>query len=259
MRAMEVFDKTVESLTNAGVAVILNNHISDAMWCCSSTDGNGLWHNKNYSAYDWKNAVIEMSVRYSENPLVIGNDLRNEIRDDIKNALRETWGSGNVKTDWKLAATDCANFLLMKVPDQLIFIEGLNYANNMSVIREKPIELDVTDKLVYSFHLYSWQNVTSYDNYSDFVAGLDKEVAYILEEGHPYTAPLWLGEFGQNTDDNYWDFTIRWLEENPSVGFAYWAWNGYQHTPADEESYGIMNSDMSTVRHEWKLQDLQSI
>jgi endoglucanase len=48
--ALEVFDKTVESLTEAGLAVILNNHISDAIWCCSADDGNGLWHNQNYSA-----------------------------------------------------------------------------------------------------------------------------------------------------------------------------------------------------------------
>lgn len=50
---MQIYDKTVESLTNAGVAVILNNHISDAMWCCSNEDRNGLWHNKNYSADEW--------------------------------------------------------------------------------------------------------------------------------------------------------------------------------------------------------------
>jgi len=43
--ALEVFDATIDSLTQAGVAVILNNHISDAIWCCSSEDGNGLWHN----------------------------------------------------------------------------------------------------------------------------------------------------------------------------------------------------------------------
>jgi len=48
LTSMEIFDKTVESLTNAGVAVILNNHMSDAGWCCSDTDGNGLWHNANY-------------------------------------------------------------------------------------------------------------------------------------------------------------------------------------------------------------------
>jgi hypothetical protein len=48
--AMEVFDATVASLSKAGVAVILNNHISDAMWCCSVTDSNGLWYNDNYRA-----------------------------------------------------------------------------------------------------------------------------------------------------------------------------------------------------------------
>ena len=45
LTSMEIFDRTVESLTNAGVAVILNNHMSDAGWCCSETDSNGLWHN----------------------------------------------------------------------------------------------------------------------------------------------------------------------------------------------------------------------
>jgi endoglucanase len=48
--ALEVFDATINSLTKAGLAVILNNHISDAIWCCDNDDSNGLWHNKNYSA-----------------------------------------------------------------------------------------------------------------------------------------------------------------------------------------------------------------
>lgn len=153
---MQIFDKTVESLTNSGVAVILNNHISDAMWCCSNEDRNGLWHNKHYSADDWQTAVVGMSERYNQNPLVIGNDLRNEIRDDVVNMLHESWGSGNIDTDWKLAATKCGNEVLNVAPDSLVIIEGLNYANKMSMIRNKPITLDYPNKLVYSFHLYSW-------------------------------------------------------------------------------------------------------
>lgn len=49
LTAMDIFDHTIKALTTAGVAVILNNHISDAMWCCSDWDGNGLWYNKNYT------------------------------------------------------------------------------------------------------------------------------------------------------------------------------------------------------------------
>jgi endoglucanase len=50
LTSMEIFDKTVEALTDAGVMVIINNHISDAEWCCSTTDRNGLWHNNHYTA-----------------------------------------------------------------------------------------------------------------------------------------------------------------------------------------------------------------
>ena len=56
---------------------------------------------------------------------------------------------------------------------------------------------------------------------------MDKEVGYILKEGMPYTAPLLLGEFGQNTSDNYWKFLVRYLKENDRVGWSYWAYNGY--------------------------------
>ena len=97
-----------------------------------------------------------MSERYKSNPLVIGNDLRNEIRNDLLNGLNPNWGSGNVNTDWKLAATNAGNQVLKVAPDSLIFIEGLKYANEMSMIKDSPITLDVSNKLVYSFHLYSW-------------------------------------------------------------------------------------------------------
>lgn len=99
---------------------------------------------------------MSLSARYKENKLVIGNDLRNEIRADLINKLRASWGDENEATDWKLAATSCGNLLLNEVPDQLVFIEGLNYANDLSIIRDSPLVLNVPNKLVYSFHMYSW-------------------------------------------------------------------------------------------------------
>lgn len=38
-RALEVFDIVVKELTKAGLMVILNNHTSSSMWCCSTSDG----------------------------------------------------------------------------------------------------------------------------------------------------------------------------------------------------------------------------
>jgi hypothetical protein len=88
--------------------------------------------------------------------MVIGNDLRNEIRNDDREMLWPSWNTLNESTDWKAAATLAANKIHEIDPNQLIFIEGLNYANDMSPIKKSPIMLNVKNKLVYSFHYYSW-------------------------------------------------------------------------------------------------------
>ena len=49
MKASQVFDATVKAITDAGLMVILNNHTSKSMWCCSTSDGDGLWYTKEYS------------------------------------------------------------------------------------------------------------------------------------------------------------------------------------------------------------------
>jgi len=50
----ELFYATVDSLVDAGLMVVLNNHNSKAMWCCDRFDGEGLWHTDEYSENDWK-------------------------------------------------------------------------------------------------------------------------------------------------------------------------------------------------------------
>jgi len=54
--------------------------------------------------------------------MVIGNDLRNEPRADIHRNLVPTWGSGDLKTDWKVAAQRAGNYILEVNPRLLIFV-----------------------------------------------------------------------------------------------------------------------------------------
>jgi endoglucanase len=49
LKAMNIFKKVVDVLTSRGIMTILNNHISKAGWCCSTTDGEGLWWTNAYS------------------------------------------------------------------------------------------------------------------------------------------------------------------------------------------------------------------
>lgn len=47
--SMEIFDTTIRELTAHGIMVYLNNHTSKSQWCCSNSDGDGLWWSKEYS------------------------------------------------------------------------------------------------------------------------------------------------------------------------------------------------------------------
>lgn len=63
---------------------------------------------------------------------------------------------------------------------------------------------------------------------------MNQRYGYILEEGNEYTAPLWLGEFGESSSNNYWKFMIRYLKET-QISWAYWAYTGYKDDPTVDE------------------------
>lgn len=71
-------------------------------------------------------------------------------------------------------------------------------------------------------------------------------------------AAVWLGEFGTATDTTWWRNMLRYLASRPVVGWAYWPLNG-EKRPGERETYGILHDDMRTIRHPWKLADLQDL
>ena len=80
---MQVLDKPIKSLTDNGLMVIMNNHVSNASWVDPPYDGNGLWDNADYPEDVWLSSLEQVTLRYKDNPMVIGNDLRNEPRADF--------------------------------------------------------------------------------------------------------------------------------------------------------------------------------
>ena len=54
--------------------------MSEAGWCCSLEDGNGLWYTDKYPEEMFFEHWAAMAERYAANPMVIGADLRNEVR-----------------------------------------------------------------------------------------------------------------------------------------------------------------------------------
>merc|ERR1712178_437221 len=53
-------------------------------------------------------------------------------------------------------------------------------------------------------------------------------LGFLLEEGQPYTAPVWVGEFGYGNEGVYWANFVKYLSDR-DVDWAYWALNGKKY------------------------------
>jgi len=171
--SLEVLDATVKALTSRRILVILNNHQSKAMWCCSEWDGEGLWYTPEFPEQVWIQSLASLADRYKHDPFVVGFDLRNEPRGvsspmvndgrglhirrmEVK---RAEWGTGKNDTDWAAAAVKGALAVSARNPAALIIVEGIDYAKDLSGIR-RDARLHTHPKLVgrvmYEAHEYCW-------------------------------------------------------------------------------------------------------
>ena len=135
--AMEIFDYTIQVLTEVGLMVILNNHTSSSMWCCTNDDGDGLWWSYQYPENMFFECAEAFAKRYKDNPLVIGMDIRNEIRK--AHGIEGTWGDQNPLTDWRRAAKKCSDKVLAIAPHWLILVGGLHYQLDLTGVQNAPL------------------------------------------------------------------------------------------------------------------------
>ena len=250
-RAMRVFDEVVHALAGEGLFIILDNHMSNGDWCCSGNDGNTLWYNAEYPESSWLADWRGMAARYANVPEVIGADLRNELRGSV------TWG-GSPVTDWHAAAERGGNAVLSANSNLLIFVEGINYAADLKGVAKLPVMLTIPNRLVYSAHDYPFfhNNLASE---GDLFNSLQTNWGYIATPDQPFTAPVWIGEFGnchnassclagsdRLNSRGLWMTAFRdYLAQN-DFDWSCWALNGTQargtsRTFGAEETYGILN------------------
>jgi endoglucanase len=251
MHAMDVFDIIVRTLAANGLLVILDNHNSNAEWCCGD-DGNELWYNADYPQSSWLADWQGMVARYRDVPQVIGADLRNEPR------ITATWG-GAASTDWHAAAELGGNAVLGVNPNLLIIVEGVNYALDLTGVASLPVALNVPNRLVYSAHDYSFDH-NGLTSAAELASDLNSAWGYIVAPGQSYTAPVWVGEFGNChtsatciTDTNpsdgsggFWFAALRQYLAANDIDWDWWALNGTETTGSgrtfgSEETYGLLN------------------
>jgi endoglucanase len=249
MHAMEVMDAVIAALAHARIMVILDNHVSRADWCCSESDGNGLWYNPEYPEANWLADWQTMARRYRTQRWVVGADLRNELRNGA------AWGGADVKLDWHAAAERGGKAVLAGNPRLLIMVESPEYSTNLAGFDKLPVRLPVAHRLVYSPHAY-YDRSHPFATYEELKQAYEARAGFLLHRDPG--VPLWVGEFGTCQDLNcgpnsdWFKLFLRLLQENELLSWSYWPLNGTQSSGVTRkydavETFGLLSTDYSHI------------
>jgi len=191
---------------------------------------------------------------------VVAVDIRNEPRCQDGNC--PTWGGGTWY-DWHAAAEWIGNAIHEINPDLLIVVEGINYALDLTGVKNLRVNLTVPNKVVYSAHDYSWDTTftTCEEFYNNF---LIPKWAYIVTEK---IAPVFVGEFGTcYTDASCVQSQSTWMNcltsflKSNDLDWFYWSIDGTESSGSGRtwgalESFGLTDVTWSNSSWPWFLEN----
>jgi endoglucanase len=244
LHGLSLLDRLVEGASQRGLKVILDRHRPTAY---AQSD---LWYTSEVPESRWIADWVMLARHFLGNPTVIGADLHNEPHGAA------TWGSGDPKTDWRLAAERAGNAILSVNPAWLIIVQGVeryhgdNYwwGGNLEGAGQFPVRLLEPGKLVYSIHDYGPE--VSYQPWfyaRDFPENLPdvwmKYWGYLQVGG---VAPVLVGEFGaisvNGTSAGVWMRSLVAFMRHYGFSYTYWAWN-----PDTWDTGGLLMDDWRTL------------
>jgi endoglucanase len=244
LQGLALMDKIIDAAGQRGMHVILDQHRPNAY---AQSD---LWYTQQVPESRWIHDWEMLARHYRGNYTVIGADLHNEPHGAA------TWGDGNPKTDWRLAAERCGNAVLAANPDWLIIVQGIeNYhgdyywwGGNLEGAQQFPVRLSEPDKLVYSVHDYgpeiymqAWFMTPHLR--ASLVETWQRHWAYLQQEG---IAPVLLGEFGGRSMGSdkagQWQRDLVAFVRRNDVNYTYWSW-----TPDSGDTGGLLQDDWTTI------------
>jgi endoglucanase len=223
----------------------------------------------------WFRLWEDIVARYKNNSLVVGCDLRNELRATVIDGkpIAPTWFVGNKTTDWRTAAITLSNRLLAINPNLLLFIEGINYALDLSGVATSPItnsDVRMPNRIVYSCHQYAWDSPWGVNTtLEELQAIAQRSWSFVLQA--PILQPLWLGEFGIAHSDNiaglkssWWQSMVAFVKSKTALHWSYWSIDGTQSSGSGRkygtpDSFGLLNRFWNTSASKELTRDLQSM
>lgn len=265
LTSLEIFDLILDYCLEQNIYVVLDHHRRQAG---NGADGSPI--GPGYTKAQWIATWTTMANRYKDHMAVVGADIHNEPHD-------LTWNA------WAALAEECGDAIHAIAPEWIIFVEGVGAYNDESYwwggslggVRDRPVVLNVANKMAYSPHEYGQsvggQAWLAYDNQTppanwpnNLYAVWDNHWSFIFYEN---IAPIWIGEMGgQFGLDGNGNLTIphripetAWMETlithlngkrtaasspiGKRMSFAYWSYN-----PNSADTGGLLQDDWVTVQ-----------
>ncbi|XP_010502521.1 PREDICTED: uncharacterized protein LOC104779823 [Camelina sativa] len=256
---IKAFQEVVSCLGKHKVMVILDNHISQPGWCCSDNDGNGFFGDKHLNPQVWIKGLKKMASMFANNVSsnVVGMSLRNELRGPKQNTK-----------DWYTYMRKGAEAVHSVNPNVLVIVSGLNYATDLSFLRDRPFEVSFRRKLVFEIHWYGFWSSWEGDNLNKICGRETEKImkmsGFLLKKG----IPLFVSEFGvdqrgNNVNDNKFLSCFMALAADLDLDWALWTLAGSYYirgkTIGSDETYGVLDWNWLNVRNSTILQMVSAI
>jgi len=244
LTSLQVLDKIIAGCRARGLRVLLDRHRP------TSAGQSDLWYTAQVSEKQWIDDWVTLAKRYRGDDTVIGADLENEPRGPA------TWGTGDLKTDWRLAAERAGNAILAVNPYWLIFVQGIEHVGNdwywwggnLSQAGKYPVVLNISNRVVYSPHDYGpqvypqgWFKAPNFPN--NLPGVWDAHWGYLAEQN---IAPVVLGEFGGksvgNDAEGQWQRALVAYLNYHQLSFISWALN-----PTSGDTGGILQANWLSI------------
>ncbi|KAL4930451.1 cellulase family protein [Aspergillus undulatus] len=259
---LQVYDLVAEEANNQEIYVHLDNHISKAMWCCSTDDGNAWFGDTYFDVDNWKRGLEYMARHAASWPAFTGIGLRNELRKP---------GSANPDypynwETWYSQMSDAAERVNAANPDALIFLSGLNYDTTLAPIPTGEDlgegttflldDFEYADKLVLELHTYDTQTA-SCANLSGALWNGGFNALDDTDESIVNVMPVVLTEFGFAQDEETWQSVYasclrEWIPEQ-QAGWMVWTISGSYYIRSGVQDYddtwGILDHTWSDWRN----------
>ena len=245
--SLALLDRILQGLDARGLYILLDIHTPD---CQGISE---LWYTDSYSESDWIGDLVFMAERYASLPHFLGLDLKNEPHGAA------TWGTGNVSTDWNLAAERAAAAIIDANPNILVFVEGVAdnpvcsgdqnhwWGGNLEPQTCAPLNIP-SSRLVLSPHVYGpdvyQQPYFSDPAFPDNMPAIWEAHFGQFADAYPVVIGEWGGKYGHGGDpkDRVWqDALVDYLVDKGMTSTFYWSWN-----PNSGDTGGILQDDWQT-------------